>query len=386
MVSTRRQRQAVIEASNPLKDAGILLHVFTFLPGNWLLLGAVCTVWCRGYAAIEDQQVRSCPSCAFKRHVTCGTKSTLYSAAVASPATARWASSCGLVMSKNWKFRGIAGFYAHAQTLATLFELGMVLTEGVVNAAALSGRLDILQHIITQQQCPRPGKLSYYAARSGNISMLNWLKAQSLCAFNDDTCAGAAEGGHLAALQHIRSEGCSWKEDSIACDAARGGNIEVLDWLRQQQGIDIDATVMMMAAFGGQTAMFQHLRSIGCSWDAEACDQAADFGHLDTLRWLREHGCPWDVRSVCLNEALCGFTDILDYIMEQGEVLDEELLTKALNMAGAFYQLQAAQWLRQHGAQWPVLLGYGDHDARHWKPAALAWARCTSQIKLNTMH
>jgi hypothetical protein len=254
----------------------------------------------------------------------------------------------------------IAGFYAHAQTLATLFELGMVLSESVANATALSGRLDILQHIIAQQQCPRPVKLSYYAARSGNISMLDWLKAQSWCAFNDDTCAGAAEGGHLAALQHIRSDGCSWEEDSIACDAARGGSIEVLDWLRQQQqGIDIDATVMMMAAFGGQTAMCQHLRSIGCSWDAGACDQAADFGHFDTLRWLREHGCPWDVSTVCLNAAFCGSIDILEYILEQGEILEAELLTKALNMAGALDQLQTAQWLRQHGAQWPAALSSG---------------------------
>jgi hypothetical protein len=303
----------------------------------------------------------------------------------------RWASSCGLVLSENWKLHAIAGYYAHAQTLATLFELGMVLSESVVNATALSGRLDILQHIIAQQQCPRPERLSYYAARSGNISMLDWLKAQSWCAFNDDACAGAAEGGHLAALQHIRSEGCSWEEDSIACDAARGGSIEVLDWLlqQQQQGIDIDATVMMMAAFGGQTAMCQHLRSIGCSWDAGACDQAADFGHFDTLRWLREHGCPWDVSAVCLIAAFCGSIDILEYIIEQGEVLDAELLSKALNMAGAFDQLQAAQWLRQHGAQWPILLGHGEHYVLDWKPAALAWARaegCTSKIKPNTMH
>eukprot|EP00953_Heterococcus_sp_UTEX-ZZ885_P005571 3466-Heterococcus_DN1.PRE.2 len=288
----------VIEASDPFKDAGILLHVFTFLPGYWLLLGAVCKEWCRVYTGIGDQQVRSCPLCTTRKHVTCATNSTLYSAVVSSPATARWASSCGLVLSENWKLHAIAGYYAHAQTLATLFELGMVLSESVVNATALSGRLDILQHIIAQQQCPRPEKLSYYAARSGNISMLDWLKAQSWCAFNDDTCAGAAEGGHLAALQHIRSDGCSWEEDSIACDAARGGSIEVLDWLQQQQqGIDIDATVMMMAAFGGQTAMCQHLRSIGCDWDTEACANAAEFGHLDTLRWLREHGCPWDVST-----------------------------------------------------------------------------------------
>jgi hypothetical protein len=59
-----------------------------------------------------------------------------------------------------------------------------------------------------------------------------------------------------------------------------------------------------------------------------------------------------------MHAANAGSIDILDLLREQGEVLDAELLTDALNNAGASGQLQAAQWLRQHGAEWPVVLGY----------------------------
>jgi hypothetical protein len=57
MVFTRRQKQALV-AGNPLRDAGILRNVFSFLPGHWLFLGAVCREWAAVYAALKAQEVR----------------------------------------------------------------------------------------------------------------------------------------------------------------------------------------------------------------------------------------------------------------------------------------------------------------------------------------
>jgi hypothetical protein len=65
------------------------------------------------------------------------------------------------------------------------------------------------------------------------------------------------------------------------------------------------------------------------------------------------------VQDVCIDASRNGHTDVLDYVIEQGEVLDAELLTYALKIAGAYNQLQAAQWLRQHGAEWPTVLSHG---------------------------
>jgi hypothetical protein len=106
--------------------------------------------------------------------------------------------------------------------------------------------------------------------------------------------------------------------------------------------------------------MCEHLRSTGCGWSTDACAAAADNGHLDTLRWLRENGCAWDVRDGSTGAARCGYTNILDFVIEQGEVLEAELLTDALLAANTYGQPRAAQWLRGHGAQDPADLSDGE--------------------------
>jgi hypothetical protein len=72
----------------------------------------------------------------------------------------------------------VAGLHADVETLTALLELGMPLTDAVVNAVALSGRLNILQHLFTKHHCPLavPDVLSFNAARSGSIIMLDWLR------------------------------------------------------------------------------------------------------------------------------------------------------------------------------------------------------------------
>jgi hypothetical protein len=253
----------------------------------------------------------------------------------------------------------------------------------VVEAAARSGRLSILQHMLSEHKCPRPRHLSHYAARSGNIDMLKWLRTQSWCEFDHGTCAAAAKGSHLAALQHLRSTGCDWDAAHIACDAASSGSIELVEWLRQQQGIEIGAEVMAAAARTGQLAMCEHLRSTGCAWNDYVCAQAALYSHMSTLRWLREQGCPWDVEDILLASASEDCPLVIYYIMQQPDVLiGAELLTKALNYAGVRNQLQAALALVIHGAQWPAVLGHHEFTYKeYWFDETLAFARllgCTS--------
>jgi hypothetical protein len=279
-----------------------------------------------------------------------------------------------------------AGLYADIETLVALRELGMPLSETVINAVALAGRLDILQHLLVEHQCPVTDELSYYAARSGSIPMLHWLRSRTQCQFGEITCEGAAEGGHLALLQQLCSDGYSWDNECIAHYAAVSGSIELAEWLRQQHDTVFDDEALASAAGAGQLAMCEHLLSIGCEWSEDACEQAVIHRSLDTLRWLRDRGAPWDVTEVLQLAACNNLTDILEYVIEQGEVLDAELLSKALNCAGTYNQLQAAQLLRQHGAQWPLVLGAGPSPmacAQPWRGETLLWARaqgCTAPI------
>jgi hypothetical protein len=264
MVFTRRQKQALI-ANNPLRDAGILRNVFAFLPGHWLFLGAVCREWEAVYASMADQQIQMCSFNLdnLNRCVTCGSKTTLCSAAVATPATARLAHSSRLAVRENEQLQIIAGLHADIETLTALRELGMLLSQTLAEAVAFSGRLHILQHLLSAPCCPNPDSLSHYAARCGSISMLMWLRSEGWCRYDAYTCEGAAEGGQLAALKHLRSAGCDWYAHSTAHSAAVSGNIELIEWLRPQQGIKITALTLAWAADFGQTAMCEHLLSNG---------------------------------------------------------------------------------------------------------------------------
>jgi hypothetical protein len=284
----------------------------------------------------------------------------------------RLARSCGLAVRHSIRLQLVAGQYADSDALSALRELGMPFSNYIVKAAAHSGRLPILQHLLSDQQCPKLYDLSRYAASSGSINMLQWLKAEGF-QFDSFTSHGAAAAGQLLALQHLRSDGCEWDSARILCSAASGGNIDVVEWLRQQQDIEISADVMGWAAAAGQTAMCQLLRSIGCYWDADACSAAAANGHCATLRWLRESGCAWNASEMCIAAAGNGHTDILDYILEQGEVFSAELLELALNHTGMLNELQAAQWFRQHGAEWPAVLGNSVDE--EWHDDIVAWAR-----------
>jgi hypothetical protein len=133
--------------------------------------------------------------------------------------------------------------------------------------------------------------------------------------------------------------------------------------------------------------MCKHLRSKGCDWDASACQQATITGAMGALQWLRENGCPWNASDICISAAGNGFINILDYVVEQGEVLDAETLTSALNSAGVCDQLQAAQWLRQRGAEWPAVPAHGEEPfVSRWYGDTLALGTSRGlHIAFNTM-
>jgi hypothetical protein len=120
---------------NPLNDAVIVKQMFSFLPGDWLFLGAVCKEWQALYASMEDQQVWTLSE-GNNRCVTCGPKTTLCSTTVASPETARLASMSGMRFCPYWPLQHIAGLYADIQTLGALCGLGMQFGNDVVEAAA----------------------------------------------------------------------------------------------------------------------------------------------------------------------------------------------------------------------------------------------------------
>jgi hypothetical protein len=69
---------------------------------------------------------------------------------------------------------------------------------------------------------------------------------------------------------------------------------------------------------------------------------------------------------------LAGSVDLLNYMQQEGLEFTATRLTGMLRMAGACSHLSAAQWLRQHGAEWPAVL---QDIGLFWTGDVLAWAR-----------
>jgi hypothetical protein len=191
----------------------------------------------------------------------------------------------------------------------------------------------------------------------------------------------------------LREIGCKWWEESVIGSAAESGDLDIVKWLLQQEGVQLNPGTMAHAAAKGRTAVCAYLLSQQCPWDSTAWDVAAHGKHRSTLEWLHSNGCPCDVPSACEKAATCGSIDTIELVLQlHGTSLSElsaSQLSEVLNAAGAFGELAAAQWLWQHGAEWPGLLVYTNKftnftDTRDWAGETLAWARqqgCTSPTR-----
>jgi hypothetical protein len=172
--------------------------------------------------------------------------------------------------------------------------------------------------------------------------------AHQLMQYEYATLWGAARCNELEVVQFLRAQGCPWS--ALTCSAAAGS---------------------------GRTDMCAYLHGEKCACSQDTCLEAASNGYCSTLRWLREHGCPWHETSIPLAAAEGGSVDAMVFLQQQGIAFGAMMLTQMLQIAGAYNQLAAAQWLRAQGAEWPAKLRWH----QDWPPAAVAWARaegCTT--------
>eukprot|EP00953_Heterococcus_sp_UTEX-ZZ885_P032070 16773-Heterococcus_DN1.PRE.3 len=270
-----------------------------------------------------------------------------------------------------------------------------------MEAAAARGHLPVLQLLHDAQGRQLPPQVSACAAAGAQMHVLIWLKQIGVtfdnglikvaaqyghthvlqflydhgCVGDERTSAVAAAYGNLKALQFLRSQGCPWADD-ISCDAAVSGSVPLMRWL-VEQGVGLSAATMVYAAKDGHLQLCQYLRAEGCAWDEVAATAACQDGHTAVLQWLLEQGCPHDNMACCCLAALKGHITVMAYLKSLGW-LDAPVLLEALQVAGAFDQLAAAQWLRQQGAEWPRVLC---SNIEPWSVELVAWARaegCTS--------
>jgi hypothetical protein len=329
------KKRAVIEAVHPLQDENTLRHILGFVgAGHWLYLGAVNKLFKLLAGKLDSIEVRAVLS---RCSVDCDSRTTLASAVFASPARLQLALGNGLWFSDslrgvNYKLNRSAGLYADILTLELAKQLGLVLSHGFEKGVALSG----------------------------STSKMIWL--------------------HKNAYES--------RDTRIITDCAvQSGSIALVKWLQRHQGASFTEYTMEIAAQYGYTYMCEYLLTQQCPFGYSACKAAAAAGRTGTLRWLREHHFPWNEESMRKVAALGGCVGILQHLLEQGAPWNAVTLTTMLSAAASRGKLEAVQWLRQQGAEWPAILQYNYtfldlvfcRDS--WHPDVVAWARqqgCTS--------
>jgi hypothetical protein len=370
MSSTKRVAAGV---ASPLEDASILLRVLNNLgPGHHLFSSAVSRAWRQSYAKVNSaQMVKLTQYYDYETDLLTTSKTTLYSAAFASPGRIALAYTYGLQFG-NAQLQRIAGRTADVATLQVARRLGLLITAEVLIGAAES--VPKLQWLHTEQGSPLPEDIVNYAARWGSIEALTWLQ-QHGCAFTTETCESAAVGAHLHILQFLREQGCEWSQyicskvarsgdltilqwlheagcpwqaESICGDAARFGSIEMLVYLKQQ-GCEYNRDTIANAAWGGHLAVCQYLVAEQCPCSDAACEMAATRGHSETLRFLLETGCPWDP-TVCCRAVTSGSVEVLQILQQQGCAFTEQHMSIAAERG----LLHICQYLRAEQCPWSV--------------------------------
>jgi hypothetical protein len=277
--------------------------------------------------------------------LTCVPQMTLFSSVFASPSRVQLAHESGMDCSST-SYQYAAGRNASVATLKVAHDLGMEYS-----AVTMLG-----------------------AAERSGLPVLQFLHAQG-CPWDETVSKAAAERGAFKKLRWLREHGCDWNSEFILFDAATTGDLQMTAWVKQQPGVELNFAAMEAAAAFGHTAICAYLHAEQCPWDSGSTANAAGGGHVDTLRWLHEHGCRWDVDEIRIAAAESGSVDVLAYLQQHNDVdLSATALTDILNAAGAKRKLVAVQWLREQGAEWPIVL-------QHWSDDMVVWARaqgCTS--------
>jgi hypothetical protein len=317
-------------SSSPLLNFGILHNVLSYVGcGHYLFAALVSTLWKDVYATLSHQQLTG---------VFCDSKLTLFSSVFASPSRVKFAEQNGLDCSSK-AYEHAAGRHADILTFAAAHELGMKYTSSAIGGAA---------------QCNKLAEVQYL--RFQGCSWSKWLLEP------------AVEKGYFELVRWCREHGCPWNAGEVALRAVESGNVELMAWVLEQPDTQLHEDIMSAAASRGDTTMRQYLRARQCPWGTYSTLLAAHGCHAGVLSWLIDNGCTrWQRRSA-------------DTAAAARTAASTSLLTGMLNDAGARYQLAAAQWLREQGAEWPASL-----NRYWWRGRVLAWARaagCTSSVSL----
>lgn len=126
----------------------------------------------------------------------------------------------------------IAAKRGDIRTLECLRDHRAIIFSQVLDGAAWSGRLNVIQWAVAQGEKPCVTTM-VYAAGGGHHDIIEWLRAQGEPWYGGTT-GYAAKHGHFDLLKWLYGQGCELSTTTFL-EAVRGAPVPILEWLRDRQ-------------------------------------------------------------------------------------------------------------------------------------------------------
>lgn len=258
-------------------------------------------------------------------------------------------------------------------------------TSNLSTIFARYGNVDLMELLHQNGGHINKDSISYVAAQYGQMQILCWAKNND-CLMNAHVCGSAAFCGHFEILKWCYENGCPLhgecllEENNIyhngrildkksdkkvtayvnACDnAAQNGHLEIIKWATEN-GCPWSVHTIFSSVYSGKLEILKWLRENGCEWNATICLNAARNGYLEILQWVYQNGCPWDDRT-CAEAAENGHLEILQWVHQNGCPWNFRTCSYAA-LNGHF---EIIKWARENGCDWNcwtcVYAAYGGH-------------------------
>lgn len=202
--------------------------------------------------------------------------------------------------------------------------MGFDWDERVTANACLSGKLDVLKYAI-DNECPWHTKCLVFAARHKELVMIKYC-IENDCPLAAEAFVSAAERGRVETLEYLFTETqCPrysefWSARAIT-NASAKNQFSAVKWLHAHDFPGAQSPVpCAMAARCGNLEMLMWMRANGFHWNylttrsTVAVPSPLSF-HI--LRYAHQNGCPIG-RDVIYFAAKRGLTDVFQYCVQQG--------------------------------------------------------------------
>jgi hypothetical protein len=314
----------------------ILQRVLSMAMGSGVYVQLVSRQWQRCYAAafdtfkkkselryvVEDRQ--GLPRLA---HLS----DTLYRSVFSSASCLIVALTCGLSFKDNVVVQA-AGRYSSTETMKRVLTQQPTSDTVLLQGALETGHCEVVQYLHSEG-IRLKAPWVYQTSKNENLTALKWLYDKGGFQLDDLVAAMCSSTNHSAdtkVLQWLKKIGYSFDyATELMCEAARNGCGQVVQFLIDG-GCEVNAYIALEAAYGG---------------------------HLHTLKLLHANGCSWDADAIGLAYIYHPYKKVdaaaLQWFADVGVIWKDDTLYEMLIVCGGQGYLDAAQWLKAHGAEWP---------------------------------